>query len=138
MAQPFDPGASQFTFTGDRTHIVYLTVRPGPIIEGQDFSGGQLNYQGPETNRTFYGKDIALENSPLGTLLTVTLKFRDDTGGITLTLLIPQIHLNGGPLTFETLALKTSSRGFILGPGPELTYTVLPLLAVASKVLESL
>lgn len=136
MAQPFDPGANRFTFTGDRTHIVYLTVRPGPIIEGQDFSGGQLNYQGPETSRTFYGKDIALENSPLGTLLTVTLKVRDDTGGITLTLLIPHVFLNGGTLNFETLALKTSSRGFIVGPGPELTYTVLPLLATASNVIQ--
>jgi hypothetical protein len=131
----FDLGANQFTFTSERTTITYLTQVPGPVKPGEDMSGGKLDYQGPEGNLTFSGKDIALQSSPLGTLLTITLRIKDDTGGITFTLLIPRVVVNpDSALDFVTLGLKTSSRGFIIGEGPELTYSVLPLLAVARKV----
>jgi hypothetical protein len=53
-----------------------------------------LEYQGPEGNLTFYGKDMAVQSSPLGTLLTITLKFNNDTGGITPTLLKPHTLTN--------------------------------------------
>ena len=138
MAQ-LDPGANRFTFTGDRTYIVYNTQVPGPIRAGEDLSGGQLEYQGPEGNRTFFGRDMTVQNSPLGTLLTITLKFNNDTGGITLTLLIPHVFVNeGNTLNFETLAIKTSSRGFTRSEGPDLTYTILPMLATASNVFVAL
>jgi hypothetical protein len=131
-----DLGANRFTFTGDRTNIVYNTQRPGPIILGEDFSGGELEYQGIEGNRTFFGKDLTLQSSPLGTLLTATLKANDDTGGITLTLLIPPVVLNASnALNFATVAIKTSSRGFTASAGPGLMYTILPLLATASRVI---
>jgi len=128
--------ANRITFTGDRTNIVYYTQRPGPRVLGEDFTGGELNYEGPEATHTFFGQDITLQSSPLGTLLTITLKVKDDTGGITLTLLIPRVSVNrGNTLNFETLAIKTSSRGFIAGEGPELTYTIVPLIAEASNIM---
>jgi len=136
MMAALDLGANRFTFAGDRTYIVYNTQVPGPLRSGVDLSGGQLEYQGPEGNLTFYGKDTAVQSSPLGTLLTITLKFNDDTGGITFTLLIPHVFVNeANTLNFETLAIKASSRGFIEIDGPELTYTILPMLATASNVI---
>ena len=134
-----DLGANRFTFAGDRTYIVYNTQVPGPLRTGEDLSGGQLEYQGPEGNFTFYGNDMTVLSSLLGTLLTITLKFNDDTGGITLTLLIPHVFVNeANTLNFETLAIKASSRGFIDIDGPELTYSILPMLATASHVLVAL
>jgi hypothetical protein len=39
-------------------------------------------------------------------------------------------------VTFGTLAIKTTSRGFISTPGAELTYDVLPLVAQARQVIQ--
>jgi hypothetical protein len=55
-------GANEFTFSGDRTQITYLTQTPGPP------HSGQLTYQGIEGDHTFTGKEISLERTPLGTL----------------------------------------------------------------------
>jgi hypothetical protein len=139
MSQP-DLGANLFTFTGDRTHIVYFTDTPGPIIIGQE--GGKLDYQGIEGNFTFFGRDISLQESPLGTLLTVTLKLMDDTGGLTLTVLVPRVFgasvETRNTVTFETIAIKASSRGFVVGEGVELAYTIIPLLGTGKNEIQPL
>jgi hypothetical protein len=123
--------ANVFTFSGDRTSIAYFTQTPGPVKPGEE--GGKLEYQGIEGNHTFFGKDIRQQESPLGILLTVTLKLQVDIGGITLTVLVPQVFgvTKDQPVTFETIAIKASSRGFISKEGAGLTYTILPLLARA-------
>ena len=132
-----DLGADVFTFTGDRTNITYFTQTPGPIIIGQE--GGKFDYQGIEGNHTFFGRDIGLQESPLGTLLTVTLKVRDDTGGLSLTVLVPRVSgasvEKRNTVTFETIAIKASSRGSVVSEGAELAYTILPLLGMASNEL---
>lgn len=134
MSEP-NLGANVFTFTGDRTDIVYFTQTPGPLVVGQE--GGKLTYQGIEGNFTFFGRDIRLQESPLGTLLTVTLKVNDDTGGLTLTVLVPQVFgasvQTRNTVTFETIAIKASSRGFVVSEGVELAYTILPLLGAAKN-----
>ncbi len=130
-------GANEFTFTGDRTHITYLTQTPGPLKPGEE--GGKLEYQGIEGNRTFSGQAISLQESPLGTLLTLILKPNNDTGGLTLTVLVPRVfgaspqHAN--TVTFETIAIKATSRGFVVGEGVQLTYTILPLLGKARSTI---
>jgi hypothetical protein len=131
-----DLGANEFTFAGDRTQISYLTRSPGPIRPGEE-DNGSLEYQGVEGDRTFSGKEIQLQGSPLGTLLTVTLKLRGDTGGLTITVLIPRVIdvTRDNPVTFETIGIKASSRGNFGGAGVDLEYTILPLLATAKKVL---
>lgn len=130
-----DLGANEFIFVGDRTQISYLTQSPGPIHPGGE-DHGRLEYQGIEGDRTFSGKDIQLEGSPLGTLLTVVLKLRGDTGGLAMTVLVPQVidATRDNPVTFETIGIKASSRGNFGGPGVDLAYTILPLLATAKKV----
>lgn len=134
----FDLGANQFTFTGDRTHIIYNTDMRDHSSVGIDRGNDKLEYQGPEGNRTFFGKDIAVESTSLGTMLTVILKFNNDTGSLTLTLLVPRVFVNrGNTLTFETLAIKTSHRGFIRSEGPELRYTIVPLLATVCNAMQS-
>jgi hypothetical protein len=50
-----DLGANEFTFTGDRTQITYLTRSPGPIHPGEE-DNGRLEYQGIEGDHTFFGK----------------------------------------------------------------------------------
>lgn len=135
MNQSF--GANAFTFTGDRTQISYLTRSPGPIHPG-DEDHGRLVYEGIEGDHTFSGKEIQLQQSPLGTLLTVVLKLPGDTGGLTITVLVPEVidATRDKPVTFETIGIKASSRGNFGGPGVKLTYTILPLLATANIVLQ--
>jgi hypothetical protein len=130
-----DFGANEFTFTGDRTQISYLTQSLGPTHLGEE-DNGSLEYQGIEGERTFSGKDIQLQESPLGFLLTVTLELKGDAGGLTITVLVPQVIdvTRDDPVTFETIGIKASSRGNFGGPGAELAYTILPLLATAKKV----
>ena len=41
----------------------------------------------------------------------------------------------GSPVTFGTIAIKTTSRGFTDAPGAELTYDVLPLVGQANLVI---
>jgi hypothetical protein len=134
MSSP-DLGANEFSLAGDRTRITYLTQGPGPIHPGQ--GDGRLQYAGVEGDFLFTGSQIGLETSPLGTLVSVVLKANNDSGGITVTVLLP--HITGvsrtSPVSFATLAIKASSRGFILTPGADLTYTVVPMLGTANDVI---
>jgi hypothetical protein len=132
MSNP-DLGANAFTFIGDRTQISYITQSlGGPIHPGEE-DRGSLDYQGIEGDYKFSGKDIQLQESPLGTLLTVVLRLRGDIGGLTITVLIPQAIdvTRDDPVTFQTMGIKASSRGNFGGPGVELAYTILPLLTTA-------
>jgi hypothetical protein len=136
MAANLDLGANEFTFTGDRTQINYLTRSPGPIHPGEE-DNGRLEYQGVEGDHTFFGKDIQLQKSPLGTLVTVTLQLMVGAGGLTITVLIPQVigATRENPVTFETIGIKASSPGNFQAPGVGHAYTILPLLATAKIVL---
>jgi hypothetical protein len=132
-----DVGANQFTFTGEKTQITYFPQAPGPLTLGVDPSEGKIEYQGIEGDLTFTGNGIQKQTSPLGTLLTVILQFNNDAGGLQLTLLVPPVTGVTGaqPVTFETLAIKTSTRGFIVQSGATISYEVLPLLGTASDVI---
>jgi hypothetical protein len=138
IATSEDLGANEFTFSGDRTSITFFPTTPGPVIVGHE--GGQLSYQGPEGTFTVYGDQITRSDSALGTLLTVTLQPNLGTGAIEITILVPRAFgvTRGAPLTFTTVAIKTTSRGFTTSPGVELTYTVLPLLGQANDVILAL
>ena len=123
-------GANQFTFTGDRTRISYETQTPIPN------QGPLVQYQGPEGDETFTGDQVICLDSALGTLLTVVLRPNADAGAINITVLVPEAFgvTPDSPVTFGTIAIKTTSRGFINTPGVELTYDVLPLVGQASQV----
>ena len=132
-----DFGANEFTFAGDRTNITYLTQMPGPIPVGTT-DEGRLEYQGPEGDLIFSGNQITRLDSALGTLLTVVLRPNVDTGAINITVLVPKAFgvTRENPVTFGTVAIKTTSRGFIDTPGVELTYDVLPLVGQAHQVIQ--
>jgi hypothetical protein len=130
-----DLGANKFTFTGDRTTVTFFPVAPGPLQVGHE--GGELIYQGPEGDHTFRGKEITRLDSDLGALLTVVLQINTDAGGHNFTLLVPEAFgvTRQKPVTFGTLGIKTTTRGFIATPGVGLTYDVLPLVGQAEDVI---
>ena len=125
-----DLGANQFTFAGDRTRINYETQTPIPN------QGPLLQYQGPEGDHTFAGDQVTCLDSALGTLLTVVLSPNADAGAINITVLVPKAFgvTPHSSVTFGTIAIKTTSRGFINTPDAELTYDILPLVGQASQV----
>jgi hypothetical protein len=131
-----DLGANEFTFAGDRTQITYLTQTPGPIQPGSG-QEGTVSYQGPEGSTVLSGDQITLQASALGTLLTVLLRPNVDRGAIEITILIPKAFgvTSEAPVTFGTIAIKTTGRGFINAPGVEMTYDVLPLVGQARQVI---
>jgi hypothetical protein len=130
-------GANEFTFAGDRTKITYLTQTPGPIPAGTT-DEGRLDYQGPEGDHVFSGNQITRLDSALGTLLTVVLRPDAGAGAINITVLVPEAFgvTRENPVTFGTIAIKTTGRGFINTPGVELTYDVLPLVGQAHQVIQ--
>ena len=130
-----DLGANEFTFTGDRTTVTFFPVAPGPLRVGQE--GGELIYHGIEGDHTFRGKEITRLDSDLGTLLTVVLQANGDAGGRNFTLLVPKAFgvTRQQPVTFGTLGIKTTTRGFIATPGVGLTYDLLPLVGQAKDVI---
>lgn len=125
-----DLGANQFTFTGDRTQIIYETQTPIPN------QGGLFQYQGPEGDDTFSGGQIGLLDSALGTLVTVVLRPDAGAGEIDIIVLVPKAYgvTPDSPVIFGTIAIKTTGRGSIEGQGVGLTYDVLPLVGRASQV----
>jgi hypothetical protein len=131
------PGANKFTFAGENTQITYYPQAPGPLIAGEDTRNGKVEYHGLEGDRNFLGSGIQAQDSPLGKLLTFLLKANNDTGGLALTVLLPNVSGVTGdqPVNFETIAIKTASRGFVAQAGATLTYEVIPLLGTASIVL---
>ncbi|HYR63716.1 MAG TPA: hypothetical protein VET24_13935 [Actinomycetota bacterium] len=102
-------GANEFTFSGAGTTITFFPATPGPVVAGHE--GGELHYQGPEGDLTFFGSQITRLDSALGTLLTVTLRApHPDVGGTTSTLVLPQVTgvTRQNPVNFETVGIKTT------------------------------
>lgn len=130
-----DLGASKFTFTGDRTSITFFPQTPGPVIIGHE--GGEFVYSGPEGNFTRFGRDIERADTSLGYQLTIPLVPDTDAGEISITVLLPRAFgvERDSPVTFGTVAIKTTGRGFTENPGVEVTYDVLPLVGVAEDVI---
>jgi len=79
----------QYNLTGDGIQITYNQVT------GLEHSTQTFSYQGPDGNRSFTGNDIHLEQSQLGTLLTVNLGTIHGLEEIQLTLIVPQVDLGG-------------------------------------------
>jgi hypothetical protein len=130
-----DLGANQFVFIGYGLRITYLTEAPGPVHPGDE--GGVLQYHDTDGDRVFRGREIGLQDSPLGTLLTITLRPNADLGALKATVLVP--HLTGvapqHSVDFDTVLVKTASRGFWLAPGSDLTYTIDHLRGTGSQVM---
>ena len=130
--------ANEFIFTDyeNKTHITFYPQAPGPIPSDPAKRGARLDYEGVEGKFTFLGDQVENQPGPLGSLITVVLKLRTDTGGLTFSLALPPVSMAGKKKqTFDTVAIKTKSIGFVLPEGATLFYTVANLRGVAEDVI---
>lgn len=112
VAALVDP--NDFQLTGDGVTISYSTT---------SFAGtSQLHYKDATRERNFSGDEITSQDSPAGTLVSVTLEPNNDAREIKLTLIIPIIKLRSAEerLKFTTFAIETTDRSqsFVPPPGP--------------------
>ena len=126
--------ANEYTFTHDESTplIVFYPNRPGPILQGEPETGPELRYKGVEGAFTFFSDRIEIQDSPLGSLISVLLKPNVGAGGLTFTLVLPPVNMGAKKKeTFYTLGIKTTSIGNIIADGAQRTYTVLHLKGLA-------
>lgn len=120
QVQPSQLTANLFTFTGAHTFIIY------------NMASTQFSYQGPQGNHTWSGNNVNVQDSPLGTLITVIFPGNPDAGIVSLTVPLPPVDLiNSAPAHFETLAIYVHHRGFILIPPARLMYATIALHGTA-------
>ena len=76
-----------FELSNHEIHVTYSST---------SFTGRpQLNYHSPTGILNFKGQDIRVEQSELGTLVSVSIMKTVDTGYTSLTLLLPHVNLAG-------------------------------------------
>jgi len=122
------PEPNLFELRGKNVEITYGILRA---------RGEFLDYRDKRRDLTFSGAEIDSLESRIGRMHTVTLEVIPDSHELTLTLLLPQINLEGQRVSFETLAIRTRHLSSIGGPGlvkgPLQTYDVLSLRGKASQ-----
>ena len=124
---------NSFVLTGKDMAITYATTS----FSGQPLLTGK--YKGEALN--FMGKDIRREETAIGQLVTVDLRYEPDRATITLTLLIPRINLEGNNSScrFKTEAIITEQLTSLGGPdlvkGPIQIYRFESLEGEASIVI---
>src|SRR5205085_5943459 len=103
MAQQFNT-PNQFALTGGNVQISYST---------SGFDGKpHLTYREGEHELSFSGDEIRIQETEIGTLVTVTLQIQVDVGGTKLSFLIPNYrHVGEAAQPIETVAIKTHSTG---------------------------
>jgi hypothetical protein len=131
---PISNRANHFELTDGQVTIVY---------DETSFTGQpQVRYrEGPnEEARTFQGNEVRIQNSELGSQVTVTLENVPDSESISLTLIVPEVHLRDvANFRFETIAIETTVRQSFAGPrgvqGAVQSYSVLDLEGSALFVI---
>jgi|tagenome__1003787_1003787.scaffolds.fasta_scaffold20243133_2 hypothetical protein len=93
--------ANHFSFSGGGIHVDYLESG----INGRP----QLNYHDRNIAKSFSGDEITTNpGTPLGSLVTVTLRFVVDVSSTTFTVLIPDTTVNsGGSASITTEGVTT-------------------------------
>jgi hypothetical protein len=130
--------ANKYILTDDAgtTQIVFFPDAPGPISTDPAKRGAQLDYTGVEGSFTFVGQQIATQDSPIGSLITVALEKNIDAGAVTFTLALPPVNLAGKKKqVFDTVGIKTKSFGNLPREGAKLIDTALCLGGVAENVI---
>ena len=127
------PEPNLFQLRGKGVRISYGVLRS---------RGEFLDYEDGERERTFSGEagEIDSLDAGIGKMLTVKLNPEEaaaDADLITLTLLLPEMNLEGQGSSFETVAIRTTHlMGFRPGrpEGPQQSYETLRLKGTASQV----
>ncbi len=120
-----------FELSGDGVHITYSTTS----IDGKPHFDYQGHF-GPQENLAFTGSEIRIQQSELGTLVSVSLLRTIDAGATVLTLLLPYVKLTGmDAQSFKTLAIITKTYGILPHHGAQPTYHVVHLSGSARMVV---
>jgi hypothetical protein len=132
--------AAQVTFTapnmyqvhGCGIHVSYSTTG----IDGKP----HFAYQDAQGSHSFSGDQITVSKSPIGELVTVTIRMTVDTGSTSFSLLVPVVNLTGpaDPAPIKTEGITTVHRFSVVAPfnkGQIELYTVTPLVGTASHFL---
>ncbi len=119
---------------GKTTEVTYQPLAAGPIIVGQTPGGPKLEYAGEEGSFTFTGDQVQTQQSPIGKLISVSLRPSPGTN-TTFTLVMPEINEEEGTQNqaFNTIAIK-AKRGLVETEGADLTYSTLKLHGKAEIV----
>jgi hypothetical protein len=121
--------ANLFELSCSDTQITYST---------SSFAGPpQFSYTGPKGDHSFSGDQIDVQDTRLGTEVTVTLESIADLLTLTLTVVLPDVEGNlGDEHSFATVGIFTSNHTTIAGPPPVAqSYEIIALDGVA-KIVE--
>jgi hypothetical protein len=128
MAQKITP--NQFDLSGQGVRIGYSTSS----IAGSP----QLTFVKGRKTLTFTGKEIAVVDTHIGTLVTVTIAMTPDKDFTTFSVLLPAIELakETGKQAFRTIGIITVHKTSLAGPvkGVQQTYKVIQLKGTAQRV----
>ncbi|GAC1385443.1 MAG: hypothetical protein NVSMB33_14500 [Ktedonobacteraceae bacterium] len=113
-----------YSLSGDNVQITY---EPN-ALDGQS----HFTYQDADAKRDFTGDEIRLQQTELGTILSVTLKPSVDAGATILNLIMPAIRLQGEQeVPFQTLAIITQTYGILPFHAVQPVYQVMNLNGTA-------
>jgi hypothetical protein len=111
--------ATMFLLAGEDVKISYYI---------NEDKSSELDYQDAQGSLTFQSDHLHIQQSPIGTLITATLRNSADAGATTCTLVLPNVKLGGQtkqPL--QTFAVITQDSSTLSRVGAQLTYRVLAL-----------
>lgn len=121
---------NQYDLRGQGISISYSTSS----IAGQP----QLSFKKSRQSLTFSGDEIGVLDTPIGTLITVTIAQTVDRGFTSFSFLLPTIELSTAPAkqSFRTIGITTVHKTTIAGPvkGPQQSYKVVQLRGTAKRV----
>ena len=104
-----------FQLSGEGVLINYVT-------NGQD-GKPHFKYKDAEYDRSYVGDEIRIQQSDLGSLVSVTLDIKPDVGSDTVTLIVPRVRVAELSESVETLAIKChNSMTMLPQPGASQTY----------------
>ena len=98
-----------FMLSNEQVELTYTVadMRGQPQVSYSDGTH-DVNARGPEVTRT---------ETPVGTLVTVVVDATPDLGTLHLALLVPRVQLHGASCPIATVAILTTERTSIAGPG---------------------
>jgi hypothetical protein len=119
-----------YEFAGKNLTISYSTSS----LTGEP----QLTYRSSLRDLVFRGDEIRIRRSEMGRQVTVTLVQKPDLKAVTVTILIPDIHLDGSAVAISTILIRTVHKTSIGGPelvqGQVDSYQVRELRGMASRL----
>lgn len=123
-APPQASNANYFTLQ-DHSGKIKVTYRPfvgGPIRPGLQ-NGPLVEYSGPQGDKTFTGADVNQQDTPVGQMISVTLKPQNDTGSTSFAFCLPPVQATvENPASFKSFCVTVEKPGLISNPGSLFRY----------------